>query len=298
MNDLRNIIKKYNFNIKKYKKIGNVHILCTNNGTYCLKERKRKDIKKIIEYLKAKQFHNILDIKSDDRDDFEITDYIEEVPFLKEDKAMEAVYLISMLHNKTTFYKSISLDEVKCFYENHIDKIIDLRNYIDNLCYSFDENLFLSSSQYLFIKNITILFNSLDYSKHYIEKWYNIVKNKTSKRVVMNHNNLDLSHIIIGNKPYIINWNKASIDSPVMDLYSLFKKNFLDININSLFNVYTSKYQLLKEEMFLLFSLLLLPEKIEFSDCEIHNTKIVYDHYKYLSSVMSFVSEYNLKYNK
>ena len=256
------------------------------------KERYKRD------YLKAKQFNNILDIECDDSDRFEITRYVEEVPFLIEDKAMEAVYLLSMLHNKTTFYKSISLDDVKCFYERHCDEIINLRDYFNNLCYIFDENLFLSPSNYLFIRNVTVIFNALDSSKYYIDKWYDIMKDKNSKRVVMNHNNLELSHIIIGDHPYIINWNNASVDSPVMDLYNFFRKNFFNINIESLFLVYNSKYQLTTDELFLLFSLLLLPLKVDFSGWEIENTKNVYDTYRYLDSVISFVSKYNLKYDK
>lgn len=298
MNDLKDIIKKYNFCVKGYKRLGKVHILYTDKGVFCLKEKQRSDIKEVIEYLKAKQFNNVLDIECDNCDKFEITRYVEEVPFLLEDKAMEAIYLLSMLHNKTTFYKSISLDEVKCFYENVSDKIMELREYYNNLCYIFDENLFLSPSNYLFVRNVSVIFNSLDYSKYYIDKWYDIMKDKNSKRVVLDHNNLELSHIIIGDNPYIINWNKASIDTPVMDLYYFFRKNFLNINMESLFSAYNSKYQLSQDEMLLLFSLLLIPFKIELSNYEIENTKIVYDSYRYLSCVNSFVSKYNLKYDK
>lgn len=298
MNDLREVIDKYGFGVKKYKQIGSVHILYTDNGTYCLKKKKREDIKDVINYLKAKQFNNILLPKSDNSDRYEITDYIEEVPFLEEDKAMEAIYLISMLHNKTTFYKSISLDEVKCFYEKNTNHIIEMKNYYESLCYRYEENLFLSPSQYLFIRNITVIFNALDYSKFYIDKWYDIAKTKNSRRVAMNHNNLELSHVIVGENPYIINWNDASIDMPIMDLYYFFRKNFLSINMFSLFQVYTSKYQLLAEEIFLLFSLLLIPEKLELKDYDIYNTRVVYDNYKYLSNVLDFISKNNLKYDK
>ena len=296
MNELKKIIKKYRFNVKKYKKIGKTHIISTDNETYCLKRKERKDLDKILGYLKAKQFNNILNVNQDD--EYEFTNYIEELPILDEDKAMEAIYLMSMLHNKTTFYKSISLDDVKCFYENQIDKIVELKSYFDNLCYIYDSDLFLAPSKYLFIRNVTVLFNALDYSKIYINKWYDIAKNKNNKRVVMNHNNLELSHIIVSNNSYLLNWNKATIDTPIMDLFHFFKNNFLIININSLFKTYNSKYQLLPEELFLLFSLLLLPDKIEFSSNEINNTKEVYNIYKYLSNVMNFISEYDLKYNK
>lgn len=298
MNELRDVINKYNFKVNKYKKIGNVHILYTDRGTYCLKKKKNKNCSKIINYLRSKQFNNVLSFKSDDDDLYEITDYVEEVEMEDEDKATEIVYLIAMLHNRTTFYKSISLDEVKCFYENHIDKIAMLKNYYDNLCYSFDENLFISPSQYLFVRNITVLYTALDYSKQYIEKWYEIMKNKKSKRVAMTHNNLEISHILMGNNPYIINWNNATFESPVMDLYSFFRLNYLRININTLFEVYNSKYQLLKEEYLLLFSLLLIPFDFDFSKCEMSNTKMVYSNFKYLSNVMDFVLKDNLKYNK
>ena len=296
MNELKKIIRKYGFNVKKYKQNGKIHIISTDSGTYCIKKKQREDLDKILSYLKAKQFNNILNVNQDD--EYEITNYIEELPVLNEDKAMEAIYLMSMLHNKTTFYKSISLDDVKCFYENQVDKIIELKSYFDNLCYIYDSNLFLSPSQYLFIRNITVLFNALDYSKFYINKWYDIAKNKNSKRVAMNHNNLELSHIIMSNSSYILNWNHAKIDTPVMDLYRFFRKNFSYININSLFGVYSSKYQLLPEEVFLLFSHLLLPDKIEIASNEINNIKEIYDMYSYLSVVMDFISEYNLKYNK
>lgn len=298
MNDLKNIISKYNFNVNKYKKKGNLHILDTNKGVFCLKKKKRKDISDVLAYLKAKQFNNILEFLSDEDDEYEITRYIQEINLLDEDKAMEAIYLISMLHNKTTFYKSISLDEVKCFYEKQTDNIANLKSYFDNLCYIFDEKLFISPSQYLFIRNITVLYNALDYSKYYIDKWYNIMKNKTTKRVAMNHNNLDLSHVISSDNTYFINWNKATIDVPIMDLYIFFRNNFLNIDVCALFDVYTSKYQLLKEEYFLLFSLLLIPLNFEFIDCEIENTKMVYDNYKYLSTILSFVSKYDLENNK
>lgn len=298
MNDLKEIIKKYGFAVNKYKRVGNLHILYTDKGNFCLKKKKRQDIADIISYLKAKHFNNVLEFLSDENDEFEVTRYISEVPLLNEDKAMEAIYLISMLHNKTTFYKSISLDEVKCFYEQKVDEITNLKSYFDNLCYIFDENLFMSPSQYLFVRNITILYNALDYSKYYIDKWYNIMKNKTTKRVVMNHNNLELSHVISSDNTYFINWNEASIDVPIMDLYKFFRNNFLLIDICSLFQVYTSKYQLFKEEYYLLFSLLLIPLNFEFLDCEIENTKMVYDNYKYLSSVLSFISKNNLENNK
>ena len=156
MNSTRDFSRKYNLSVNKHKIIGNRKILYTNKGIYSLKKKKRKDLNKIFDYLKAKQFNNILENKSDELDSYEVTDYIEEINFPIEEKAQEAIYLLSILHNKTTFYKNISLDEVKCFYEEHIEKINGVRNHIDNLCHLYDEDLFLSPSRYLFLRNITL----------------------------------------------------------------------------------------------------------------------------------------------
>lgn len=169
-----------------------------------------------------------------------MTPYINEIPMQDEDKATEMMYILSMLHNKTTFYKSISLDEVKCFYEDHVDKLLQIRNYYDNLCYMYDENKFLSPSEYLLIRNIAQIFNTIDLSKHFIELWYTIAKEKTSKRMSLNHNNLDLSHILVGDNSYLISWNRANFDSPVNDLAS-----FLEIILKWWSLKHFSEYMLL-----------------------------------------------------
>lgn len=298
MNDIREIIDKYQFVVKKYKKKGNVHILDTDNGRFCLKKKCDNKVYETIKYLKSKHFNNFVDFYSEENDRFCITKYIDDDNLLKEDKAIELIYLISMLHNRTTFYKSISLDEVKCFYEEKINQLNDIRNYYDNLCYVFDNDVFISPSKYLLLRNISLIFKSVDYSKKYLDMWYEIMKNKKSKRVVLNHNNLDLSHILISGVSYLINWEKAYFDTPVVDLCHFFRKEFLNVDIKMLFNVYLSKYQFLKEEFCLLNSVLLIPFIIEFDNYEIENSKKVYELVCYLNYIKDFVLENNLGCDK
>ena len=59
------------------------------------------------------------------------------------------------------------------------------------------------------------------YSKNELEKWYELVKNSHKKRLVVLHNNLDLSHFLRNSKSYLISWDKSKIDIPIFDLYKL-----------------------------------------------------------------------------
>lgn len=298
MNSVKEIAKKYNLTVKKYKKVGKVHVITTCEGTYCFKPKENSDIKNVYEYLKKRQFFNVLDRLDKDDEPYEMTPYINEIPMQDEDKATEMMYILSMLHNKTTFYKSISLDEVKCFYEDHVDKLLQIRNYYDNLCYMYDENKFLSPSEYLLIRNIAQIFNTIDLSKHFIELWYTTAKEKTSKRMSLNHNNLDLSHILVGDNSYLISWNKANFDSPVNDLASFFRNNFEVVEFETFFRIYAAKYQLMSHEMYLLLAILLMPLELKFTDDELNNTKEVYKLYLYHSKVVKFALNYDHKNDK
>lgn len=289
MKEIKKVINKYNFNVNKYNKNGSVCFIDTSSGRFCLKKKKDDKVFDTISYLKSKRFKNFLDIVSSREDDFLLTRYIDNKIFIKEDKAYELIYLVSMLHNCTTFYKSISLDEVKCFYEEKTKEIVYLKNYYDNLCYMLDSDNFISPSKFLLLKNISLIFLSLDLASDYLNKWYEIMKTKSSKRMVLNHNNLDLSHILIEDISYLINWEHSSFDSPIVDLVCFFKRECLNVDVDILFDIYLSRYQLFIEEYYLLFVYLLIPEKVCFKDLEIENTKYIYELINYFSFCYKFV---------
>lgn len=295
-NDLKKVIKKYGLVVNKYKNIGKVYFLDTDKGNFCLK--KKIDDKGIYSYLKSRKFNNFLEGKADREDYYEITDYVCCSLYSKEEKALEMIYLISMLHNKTTCYKRISIDDVKSFYESFIENIENIKNYYYNFFDEFECDVFLSPSKYLFIRNCSYIYSSLDSCRKCIDKWYFIMKDKSTRRVVLNHNNLELEHLLINENSYLINWENAVFDSPVIDLHNFIRNNYYYIDVESLFRIYISKYQLFSEEYYLLFSLLLLPNKFGFDKDEITNTKNGYNFFSYLTTVTKFVSSYELKNNK
>lgn len=276
------------------KRIDNLEIIEINNKKICKKKNCSNIISKY-KYLNSKDFHNYIDTKI--VDGYEIRDYIEEINISKEDKLNELIYTLIMLHTKTTHFKSISLNDIKIFYEKITDEIGELKIYYNKL---FDDNviyLYLKPSISLLINKISIILIALDNSKYFLDKWYEIMKTKQRKRVVMNHNNLKLSNFIVGDKTYLINFDKSLIDYSIYDLVSLFKNNYESIDMKDIFDLYISKYNLFIEERYLLFSLLLKIDKIDFIDNDVINTRKVNNLIYYLDRISEFL-EYCMKTKK
>ena len=99
--------------------------------------------------------------------------------------------------------------------------------------------------------------------------------------------------MIKGDNTYLISWDKSSKASPIYDLLSLYQNTYDKTDFSSLFEIYNSKYPLMKEELYLLYALLLVPKKLELSSNEIVNTKDVYRLTNYLIKTEEFISKYN-----
>ncbi len=268
------------------KRIDNLEIITKKGKTLCRKKSNYNVIDKY-KYLKSKDFNNIIDTIV--VDGYEEREYISEIDISKEDKLQELIYVITMLHIKTTHYINITQEEVKSFYEKTTDEIISLKDYYNNLLESNDYYLFLKPSMSVLIDKISIILISLDNSKFFLDKWYDITKDKLRKRVVLNHNNLKLSNFIVGNNHYLINFDKSLIDYSVYDIASLFKNNYKSIDMNDIFDTYCSKYNLYQEEKYLLYTLLLIIDKISFDEIEIINTRKICDLINYLERISFFL---------
>ena len=276
------------------KKIDNIEIISEGDKTYVRKESKNDIISKY-NYLESKDFHNY--IKTIIINGYEIRDYIKEVDITKEDKISELINIISILHFKTTHYKNYSLNEIKDFYEHTTDEINSIKDYYNNIIEEYDINYFLKPSINFLINNISLIFVSLDNCKYFLDKWYEIVKEKLRKRVVMNHNNLKLSNLIVGDYSYLINFDHSIIDYPIYDIVSIFKNNYKYIDMIDTYKTYCDKCSLFKEEIYLLFVELLKIEKVTFNSLDIINTRKLSELISYLKEV-SFFLENCMKANK
>ena len=208
-NNLREILTKYNIPINKITILSNAKII---DDKLVVKERKKDDIERTYSYLKSRSFDYFPEPVALDKK-YELYPYIKNSYEPKEQKAMDLIYLLSLLHSKTTFYREVDIDHNKEIYETTINNLDYLNNYYTNLITSIEKEVYMSPSSYLIARNINIIFESIYYSRDKIEEWYKQIEDSKNERVVNIHNNITLDHYIKSEKPYLISWNKSRISS-------------------------------------------------------------------------------------
>lgn len=268
MNQLNKLLRKYELKPKCYRKNGNVTIVDSRKGTYVVKEKKDNIDENIYKYLESRNFTYYPTRIDDDEDKYQITEYIEDINMPEEQKIIDMIDLVSLLHYKTTHYKEVDEDDYKKIYEDIMNNAEYLYSYYIDMISVIETKVYMSPSEYLLARNISKIFASIEFSKGEITKWYDLVKEKRKQRLVVLHNNLEINHFIRNKNSYLISWDKAKIDMPIFDLYKLYKHHALDYDFGVILNSYEKNYPLLEEERILLFILISLPDKIEFNDSE------------------------------
>ena len=276
------IDKKYLdiLNIKpfSYEKKGSVIIV---NKKYVFKKNK-KDLKELFKYLSSREFNNYEELLYSDKD-------INVFLYEEKERDIDIIDIVSKLHLKTC--KSIDCDI--SFYEDIYtsikEELEDIEKYYLDLNEQIENEIYMSPSNYLLIRNISKVYNNINYIKESIETWYNLVKNKTKKKVSIIHNNLNDDHII-NNK--LISWDKYDEDLPIKDIVMLYKNVYDKYPFNDIFDKYLSKYKLSDDEMLLFFILISIPTKIEYTDDEYINVERVNQMINYMYKTDNFLSEY------
>lgn len=271
MHEINEILKKYDLHPRKYKKNKNTTYIETEYERYIIK-KKNTNNKYIYEYLKSRNFDYIPKILNEN-EEYEITEYIEDFNIPKEQKIIDLINLVSLLHNKTTHFKEITEDDYKEIYEDINNNIEHLKSYYEDLITMIETKVYMSPCEYLIARNITKIFETLYFSKKELDSWYDLVKEKTKQRLVVLHNNLELEHFIENKKKYLISWDKSKIGMPLFDIYKLYKKHALEFEFSEILKLYEKNYPLLEEEKKLLFILISIPQKLELKKTEYENTK-------------------------
>ncbi len=293
MNNLRSFLNKNDLSLNRLTIKNKTKILDTNRGTLVLKKKDNNiNLTNTFNYLESRAFNNYAK-RVFENNNYDVYEYINGYNEPNEQKILDLINLLTILHYKTTFYKEVDIDYFKEIYENTINKIEYIYNYYTDIISLIETSIYMSPVEYLIARNISKIYESLNYSKENINKWYELVKDKRRIRVVNIHNNLSLEHYIKSDKPYLISWEKSKIDNPIYDLYNLYLNHYLDFDFNELFINYESKYPLLNEERILLFSLMTIPWKFDFDDTEYNLCKNARKLFDYLYKTEKLVTEYN-----
>lgn len=290
MNSERKILASLALEVNNIRYQKSVKILNTDHGEYTSKIKKNNN-EEIYNYLESRNFSNYLHPLTTKKDSYEIYPYIAEREISPSDKALNLIYTMSLLHNKTTTYEDVNLDSIKALYEEYTEKIttlkkqyLDLQDYIEN-------KVFMSPAEYLLIRNVSSIYYALDKSKEKLDLWYEHKKTQKRERHVLLHNNISLEHFLSSENDYFINWDHSAKGIVVYDFLKFFQNNYDDLEMQSLFELYQSKYRYSPDELLLFESLILIPWKISFKDSNLANTIRVRKLLNYVLKSLQFVSE-------
>ena len=265
-NEINKLLKENNIKIYSYKNNKDYYIVDTNIGKLVVSNNKNNNY--IYEYLKTRSFNFYPEVIINDK--YLVTRYIKGKEIPREQKINDLIDLVGLLHSKTSYYKNITNEYMK-IYEDLVNNYNYLYNYYQNIINEIDSTIFLSPSKYLLARNITLIFDSLNIGRNYLEEWKEKIENLDKMRVSLINNNLFINNYKFDDKPYITNWNKAKIDIPIYDIYNF--NNNEEIDIVEVLKRYEKKYPLKQVEKELLIILLFMPNKIDFNDSE-YNTCI------------------------
>lgn len=283
-----------NYQPFKYTIIGKSTIINTTKGDYVVKKGDKK-LLEIFNYLSSRNFDYFPKIVDDTRDDLLVYEYIKDTTMPNEQKADDLINIVSLLHNKTTYYKEVKKDTYDEIYENIISNINYLRDYYNNLYDTFFLEEYLSPNKYLLMCNIYKIFLSLNYCEKNLDDWYDLVKNENKQRVCLVHNNLELNHFIKSDKDYLISWDKAKTDSPILDLITLYKKEYYNYDFSIIINNYLNRYSWLEDELKLFLIIIALPPKIEITDNAYEDIKTIRKTFDYIYKTEELIKKINDK---
>lgn len=288
LESLKSLYKPFRYTIR-----GNCTILETTSGNFVVKKKpKEKDLVSIFNYLKSRNFDYFPNIYDDVRDDTYVYEYVEDNNIINPQKSEDLINLVALLHSKTSFNKEVTEETYKEIYENIKNNILYLRDYYKKYYELFLHEIYMSPSHYNFVRNYSKINSALDFSEQELDNWYSLVGNKKSERISLIHNNLSLEHFISSNKDYLISWDNAKFDTPVLDLVKLYKKDFWNLEFSSLYKKYLSITNISESEQKLFFVIISLVPEIDFNDIEFECTKSMRKSLDYVYKTEAFLAPY------
>lgn len=288
---IKKILDKYQLKPQKIKVIGKATIIDTENNKYVIKEQNNSDI---YNYLNSRNFDNYPKIVTNDSDKYEISIYQNNINLPSEQKMMDLVDTVAMLHYKTTYYREIDEADHKQIYEDLHNNLEYLYSYYTDYITIIESKNFMSPSEYLLARNISLIYKTISDSYKDLEQWYKETSD-SKERVVLIHNNLHLDHFVESEDKYLVSWSKSKVSNPVFDLFKLYNNHIKDFDFKEILERYEQTYSLLQDEKDLLCILIQMPKKINFDKNEYKMCKEINDEINRLYKTQKLITSYFFK---
>lgn len=288
LESLKSLYKPYRYTIN-----GKCTILETSSGNFVVKKKpKNSDLNGIFNYLKSRNFDYYPKTFSDNRDDTYVYEYIEDDGIINPQKGEDLINLVGLLHSKTSFNKEVTEETYKEIYENIKNNILYLRDYYLKYYELFIKDIYLSPAKYEFIRNYSKITSALKFSESELDNWYSLVSEKKNERISLIHNNLSLQHFLRSDKDYLISWDYAKFDTPILDLVKLYQNNFWELEFSTIYKKYLQLNPLSNHEQKLFFILISLVPEIAFSGTEFECCKNMRKQLDYIFKTEEFLKAY------
>ncbi len=275
--------------MNKIKKINKVSIINDE-----IVKKRDKDNEELFSYLSSRDFNNYLNYEKREQEE-SIYPYIKDLSLDSYQKGEDLINIVALLHNKTSYNKEVSKDKYKSIYDNFIGHT----NYLDQYYASMLENIelveFPSPSETIFLRNYSKLLELFAFLKTEASSWYEMVQDKTKERVCLNHGNITLNHLLKNNREYLISWDNATFDSPILDITKFYHQEWEHLNFDTLLKIYLDKCQLTEEEKKLLFLNIAIPEKIIPYNDEMLNVSAMRRLFDYIFKTEKLIMPYYAK---
>lgn len=281
----------------KYTLVDNNKIITYPDKTSFIKKRSSYNIEEVYKYLDDHAVSNYLK-------PVEVTDkelifpYFEKNSLTDDEISKRLVLNLTIWQNKTTTYQKLNLDEVKNFYESTKKEINYLFSYYRDIILQLETKVYYLPTEYLFLRNSSILNRQLRVAADLLEEWYETVKNKERERLVYCHGKCELAHFLPIDDGYFISLEQAHLGRVSDDIENLFRKNFSSIDLVTTYNLYQRKYPYTLDEKLFLFVKLAIPPKIDIYPCNLETNKRLLDFYEQLIDFNKFILEEQEKEKK
>lgn len=297
---MNNALEKLKREFKPYRltKRKSVTILDSTEGTFVVKEKENNHVAQAYTYLLSRNFDYFPPLLQEDREDVNVFAYIEDIPMSKEQKAIDMIDLVALLHNKTTYYKEVTTDKYKEIYENLKENILYMENYYNILYEKLIEEVYPSPSHYLLMRNIYKIMANITFCRQQLDDWFNHVAEESKIRVAFIHNNLEIDHFLKNTKEYLISWEKAKIDSPVLDLIGLYQKEYMNIHFEPILLRYMQSYPLNEHEKKLFLIVISIPPLINLEGRELDVTREIRRKLDYIFKTETIVKKISSPVNE
>ncbi len=281
----------------KYTLVDNNKIITYPDKTIFIKKRSSYNIEEVYKYLDDHAVSNYLK-------PVEVTDkelifpYFEKNSLTDDEISKRLVLNLTIWQNKTTTYQKLNLDEVKNFYESTKKEINYLFSYYRDIILQLETKVYYLPTEYLFLRNSSILNRQLRVAADLLEEWYETVKNKERERLVYCHGKCELAHFLPIDDGYFISLEQAHLGRVSDDIENLFRKNFSSIDLVTTYNLYQRKYPYTLDEKLFLFVKLAIPPKIDIYPCNLETNKRLLYFYEQLIDFNKFILEEQEKEKK